>query len=430
MYTILVLTLLCILIAFLIWGRIERQWISLAMALILIFSGAITFNDAFRYVDWDVLGLILGVNLLTIYLGKCGFVNIITKHMVKIFGHSTYLMFFSLSMMSGLISMFMENVSVVILLFPIVYSISSSLGINPVAPTIIMTFSANLAGSATMIGDPPAIVTASSFGLTFTDFILYKGKPSMFFFTLISMIGATAISSYICSRRISLTSSTTNRTYLETKIDRIFLIESIAFLLVKIVLLSLRNILGIPLSLTAIIAVGGITTARLIHRDTSSIIYIFKHGFEWRLLLFLLGVFILSGSFEKHDVAYIFAEKIVYIFRDNCVALASLLLWMSVAFSAVIDNLPYTLTMIPVVKKVAEFVLIDPVIIVWSILIGTTLGGNLTYIGASANITAIRLLERNGHSVSFTEFIKIGIIYNTVSVILAWIIYIYAYFMI
>lgn len=433
MYIVIVLALLCALIAFLIWGKIARHWVSIAIALTLLLTGALTLGEAFEYVDWDVLGLILGMSFLTIYLEQSGFATYIARYFIERFGHSTYLLMFSLSLVAGLVSVIMENVSVVILLYPVIYSIFASLNLDPVIPIIMVALSANIAGSATMIGDPPAIITAGAFKLAFMDFIFYRGKPSMFFFTLVSMVTAIAVTSYIYSNKIAkrdyLSRSVGSTiTDVDNNIDNVFLAEAVVFLAVKIILLSFRHILAIPLSLTAATAVGGLTIVRLIHRDVKSVAYALKHGFEWKLLVFLLGVFMLSGAFEKHGVARLFAEGLVNTFRDNVVALTTALLYLSVALSAVLDNVPITTTMIPVVKSIAEMIIVDPVVVMWAILIGITLGGNLTYIGASANVTAVRLLEKRGHNVSFTDFIKLSVIYNTTSVVLAWILYIAIYF--
>lgn len=428
MYVVLIPLLLVAFIALLIWGKIERQWVSLAIAFMLILLGAISIDEIFTYVDWDVLGLILGVSILTVYLEKSGFAEVIARHIIRLSKGSIYLLVFFISLVAGLISILMENVSVVVLLFPIVYNICTSLGIDPVIPTIMLTLSANIAGSATMIGDPPAILTAGAFKLTFTDFIIYRGKPSMFFFTLTSMMLAITVTSIVSSRNINIKRGISNsKNGISISIDRPFLVEAIVFLAIKIALLSFRHTLHIPFSLTAAVAVGGITIARIIHRDADSVVYAFKHGFEWKLLLFLIGIFVLSGAFEKHGIAYMFAEGLVWIFKDNLVALTSSLLYLMVILSSVIDNVPLTMTMIPVAKKISELLLLDPVVLMWSVLIGITLGGNLTYMGASANVTAVRLLEKQGHNVSFTDFIKISIIYNTISVVSAWILYIVFY---
>lgn len=431
MYGLLSFTLLVFLVSMLIWGRIERHWISIIVLVVLLISGSLTPYEIYEYANWDVLGLILGVSILTIYLEESGLSSFIAGYVVNWSRNSRLLFTIIVSMIAGFISIFMENVSVVILMFPIVVSASRILGVNPVIPSILMALSANISGSATMIGDPPAIITAGAFNLSFTDFIIYKGKPSMFFFTIISMISAILVASYLSHKHVEKE----NRSFMNggnvylRQGEKLFMLEALTALSIKIILLSLRHVLGIPLSMTAVISVGFISILRLLHHDIASITRALRNGFEWKLLLFLIGVFALSGAFEKHGLARLFAEGIIGIVGLNSAVIATTILFLNVALSSVIDNVPITVTMIPIISRLSELTSIDPVILMWSALIGLTLGGNLTYIGASANVTVVRLLEKNGYNVSFTDFMRISLVYNTVSVLIAWILYLALYFL-
>ncbi|MEM1679418.1 MAG: SLC13 family permease [Ignisphaera sp.] len=427
MYAILVLLSLALLIAFLIWGKVERHWVGLGLALLLIVSGAISPLEAVGYIDWDVLGLILGVSIYTVYLERSGFAYVVARSILKRTGHSLYVTLFTLSFSAGLVSIFVENVSVVLLFYPITFALSNALGIEPTIPMIFVALSSNMAGSATMVGDPPAILTAGAFKLSFMDFIIYDGKPSMFFFTLISMILAITVAGYISLKNVKIIGvgnvGGTSNALEEVAVDRTFLMEAIAFLIAKISILSLRNVLAVPLSFSAAIAVGGLTLTRLLHRDTDSVKQAFKQGFEWKLIVFLTSIFILSGAFEKHGIAKAFGEYIVYRLGGDVFKITSVLIWLCATFSAVIDNVPMTLTMIPVIKTASNLLTYNPVVLMWSVLIGITLGGNLTYIGASANVAAVRILEKNDHSVTFVKFMRISLIYNTISLLAAWLLY-------
>ncbi|MEM0005291.1 MAG: SLC13 family permease, partial [Ignisphaera sp.] len=316
MYAILVLLSLALLIAFLIWGKVERHWVGLGLALLLIVSGAISPLEAVGYIDWDVLGLILGGSIYTVYLERSGFAYVVARSILKRTGHSLYVTLFTLSFSAGLVSIFVENVSVVLLFYPITFALSNALGIEPTIPMIFVALSSNIAGSATMVGDPPAILTAGAFKLSFMDFIIYDGKPSMFFFTLIPMILAITVAGYISLKNVKIIGvgnvGGTSNALEEVAVDRTFLMEAIAFLIAKISILSLRNVLAVPLSFSAAIAVGGLTLTRLLHRDTDSVKQAFKQGFEWKLIVFLTSIFILSGAFEKHGIAKAFGEYIVY----------------------------------------------------------------------------------------------------------------------
>lgn len=427
MYAILVLASLALLIVFLVWGKVERHWVGLGLALLLIVSGAISPLEAVDYIDWDVLGLILGVSIYTVYLERSGFAYVVARSILKRTGHSVYVTLFTLSLSAGLVSAFVENVSVVLLFYPITFALSSALGIEPTVPMIFVALSSNIAGSATMVGDPPAILTAGAFKLSFMDFIVYDGKPSMFFFTLISMILAIAIAGYISLKNVKIIRvgnvGGTSNALEKVAVDRTFLIEAIVFLIAKISILSLRNVLAVPLSFSAAIAVGGLTFARLLHRDSDSVKQAFRQGFEWKLIVFLASIFILSGAFEKHGIAKAFGEYIVYRLGGDVFKITSVLIWLCTIFSAVIDNVPMTLTMIPVIKTASNLLAYNPVLLMWSVLIGITLGGNLTYIGASANVAAVRILEKNNHSITFVRFMRIGLVYNTTSLLAAWFLY-------
>ncbi len=434
MYEIIVLLCFAILIALLILGKIERHWLSLAILFVLIVTHTVNINDVVLFVDWDVLGLILAMSILTIYLEECGLMDMASQFILKHTSKSVFRTIFISSFIAGLVSIFLENVSVVLLFAPIVFRLCRAIGINPVEPLILMTLSANIAGSATMIGDPPAIITASAFKLTFIDFIIYDGKPSMFFFTLISMILAIAISSWNVLKSIKNTKmgivegfNNYNQVNVMKGSNRSFVIETTIFLLIKIVLLSIRNVIHIPLTIIALIAVGGISIARLLHHDLQSIKNAVKHGFEWKLIIFLVGVFTLSYAFQKHGIAERVGKTMYSLGMSSTLIVTSIIIWISVALSAVIDNVPYVVTMIPVIKTLSNMMSIDPVVLMWSLLLGTTLGGNLTYIGASANVTAVRILEKQGYRVSFQKFITISLIYNTIAVVSAWILFEFIY---
>lgn len=429
MYVAIVLISLLLLIALLTWGRIERQWIGLAIALLLVVSGAVTLEEAAGYIDWDVLGLILGISVYTIYLERSGFAQLVAYYILKHTGHSLYTLVVTLSLSAGLVSVFIENVSVVLLFHPVVFTLSRALGIEPTLPMIFVALSSNIAGSATMVGDPPAIITAGAFRLSFTDFIVYRGKPSMFFFTIASMILAISITCRLSLKSMASVESFSSGFEVlgRERIDRLFFVETISLLAVKIALLSLRSIIPVPLSLSAAIAVGGVTLARLIHRDVESVKRAFKQGFEWRLLLFLASVFTLSGAIEKHGIARMFGEYIVSSVGGDVIKVTSAIILLCTLLSSVIDNVPITLSMIPIVRTASAILNYDPVVIMWAALIGITLGGNLTYIGASANVTAVRILEKNSHTITFLEFIKISIVYNTVSLSSAWLLYTLTY---
>ncbi len=425
MYPVLVLTLLFAMIVMVAIGKPEREWIGLILITTLLATGAVSIIEGINYVNWDVLGLILGMSIFSVLMEESGIAEYIADMLLSRI-KSPFILFYTVILSAGIVSIALENVTVVLLYAPIVFNIVKKTSSDP-APFIVgIALSSNMAGSATMIGDPPAIITAGHYDLKFTDFIFYKGKPSMFFITLIPMIISCLTYTIITLRSNQKINPVQNNAEIGVrKYDRAYMAETLLFLSVKITLLSIRDIIHIPLSLAALVGVGGLILTRIIvHKDYSSVKTSIKKGFEWKLLVFLIGVFILSGSFAKYGLADETAKGLLGLAGGNLFILTGILIWFSVAVSAVIDNTPYVVTMLPVIDDLAANTGVEPIVYAWALLLGATLGGGITYIGASANLVAVRLLEKRGRRITFIEFIKRSIPFNIVNILAGWLLFI------
>ncbi len=428
MYDILVLILLILMVTLVAIGRPKRYVIGLLLIIVLLVSQAVSIEELISYINWDVLGLILGMSIYTVFLEISGIAELIARYLVyKI--RNTFILFLALILAAGIVSIALENVTTVLLFAPIVFKIGKITGVNIVPLMIGVALSANMSGSATMIGDPPAIITAGHYDLSFIDFVFYNGKPSMFFMTLIPMIVSCLTYTYFYigrrSEEITFGEMIFDKKNMWSGIDKLFVFETLFFLSIKIILLSIRDIIHTPLSLAAAVGVGGLALTRLLlHRDKKNVVYAFKNGFEWELLVFLAGVFVLSGAFAKYGLAERFAKELISLTGDNLFLLTAVLIWFSVAVSAVLDNVPYVATMLPVIDGLARDTGKDPIIYAWALLLGATLGGGITYIGASANLVTIRLLEKKNYRVSFTGFIKYSLPFNIVNILTGWALFI------
>ncbi len=402
-----------------------RHWFAIAAGSILVVLGVLSVEDAILSIDYNVIALVLGMSILTVYLEESGFIDVCT-HAIERKVRNSFSIVLLITLLAGSISIFLENVTVVLLIAPIALRLAVRHNLNPIPIVIGTALASNMAGSATMVGDPPAVMAASHFNLSFMDFIFYKGKLSMFFMTLIPMIFACIVVSILAIRQkgFELPREIYADMFIERKrVNRVFLAEVSAFLGLKILLLSVRKELGIPLYVPPIIAVVGTTIVRALHRDWNSIKKAFAEGFEWRIVLFLIGVFMISRAFAITGLASDIAHAVLHIGRGDLFIITTLLVYASVAASAFIDNVPYTAAMLTVIDEISLKLGIDPVIIAWAVLLGTTLGGNLTYIGASANVVAVRYLEKHNLPTSFAKFIRLSLPFNTVSVVLGWIMF-------
>jgi len=423
MYEILTLALFIAMIAMLIINKPERHWVGLILLIILIASGAMYIDDFFKYIEWDVLGLVLCMHIYLVFLERSGGASHLARYLVKKINSPTLLSFIII-LIAGIISIVLDNVTTVLIIAPIAYKLTSRIKLDQVALIIGITLSANMAGSATMIGDPPAIITAGHYKLDFMDFIIYDGKPSMFFMTLIPMIVSTYVYT-ILSVKPGKLNNVQNMVDEDTdRVDKTFVYESLLFLAIQILLLSFRKSLNILLTEAALINVCGLALTRIIiHRDRESVRKALVNGFEWKTIMFLAGVFLLSGAFEKHGLAKELAETFL-TFTGDLFYLTTLLIWFSVAVSAVLDNTPYVTTMIPVIDVLAGKMGVDPIVLAWALLLGTTLGGGITYIGATANVVGVRFLENKGYRISFIDFVRKSLVFNIVNVLTGWFLYI------
>jgi len=421
----LVLLLLALLVVFSSISKTQlyRHYISLALGLLALALGLIMPSKAIDYVNFDVLGLIVGMSIMSVYMEISGLVDIVASAIERKI-KNVFTLYFLITLTAGIISIALENVTVVLMILPIVYALSSKFKIDPRPLAIGVALASNLSGSATMIGDPQAIITAGYFNIGFSDFIVYKGKPSMFFFTIAAMIAACFAISYIGSRK-HISGNVTLKTK-ESSVnvrDKVFALETMFFLGLKIALLTFRSILNLSLTEVAIIAVAGLSITRLASGDKMSVKDALIRGFEWKTVMFLLGVFILSGAFAEQSLAKDVAYAIISYAGLSLFTLTTALVWISVVISAFIDNIPYITVMLPVIEEIHVKIGVEAIMLAWALLLGATLGGNLTYIGASANVIAVRNLEEHGHKVSFTDFIKLSIPFNTISVVTGWILY-------
>lgn len=422
----LVLLLLALLVIFSSISKTQpyRHYVSLVLGLLALILGLIMPDKALGYINFDVLGLIVGMSIMSVYMEISGLVDIVASALERRI-KNVFTLYFLITLTAGVISIALENVTVVLMIIPIVYALSSKFKIDPRPLAIGVALASNLSGSATMIGDPQAIITAGYFNIGFSDFIVYKGKPSMFFFTIAAMVTSCFTISYIGSKRRISSSNKIFRSEGSTALvkDKVFALETLGFLGLKIVLLTFRSLLNLTLTEVAIIAVTGLSITRLISGDKVSVREALIRGFEWKTVMFLLGVFILSGAFAEQSLAKDVAYAIMSYAGSSLFTLTSALVWISVAVSAFIDNIPYITVMLPVIEEMHVKLGVEAITLAWALLLGATLGGNLTYIGASANVVAVRNLEEHGYRVSFLDFVKLSIPFNTISVVTGWILY-------
>jgi len=402
--------------------EVKRHIVAVFTIVSLLVLGLISPRDFYVLVDWDVVGLVVCMSVYSAILEISGFARWAAWGVAKRIKRPLLLLYM-LILLSGLVSLILENTVTVFIFAPVVLAVASLLNIDVKKLLVGIALAAGMSGSATMIGDPPAIIVAGRYNLAFTDFIIYESKPSMFFITLIPMIVATGAHVLYNFRHTKIKRIDPDELGVNT-INKKFVFEALVFLLVKILLLSLRRELHLSLTLPALIALSGIYVTRIaLHRDYECVKKSLKEGLDYKLPLFLVSIFLLSGSLKRYEVTDIVAGYIVKYVGTSTLVLGIVVFAISALLSSLIENIPVTLTLIPVVDYIAPQIGVSPIILVWGMLSGLTAGGGYTYIGSGANVVAVHILDSKGSKITFSGFTKTALAFNIVNTTLVLALY-------
>jgi len=388
---------------------------SVGILVLLIFK-SITLNQAIGSINYNVLGVFIGTMTLSSLFIHSGVPAYLAAKLVNK-SHSVGIAFFLVCCLSGLISSFTENVATVLIIAPLALEIASVLAINPVVLLIGVSLSANLQGCATMIGDSPSIILAMESGMNFNDFFWmpaiktggHLGKPGIFF-----AVQAGAIASFYTLWRIfgkyKQQPARINLITPKTWVPSWFLLFMVLSLIISSFLPNKPQyiIAGICLFWGLV----GFLWQALSRGETSSLL----RDLDWQSFFFLIGIFILVGSLSFCGIIEDIAKYIVSFSGQNPLFAYSLIVLVSVLVSAFVDNIPYTLAMIPAAKLVAANLGVSMYPFLFGLLIGACLGGNITPIGAACNVVTIGLLRRKGYQVKFSEFLRIGLPFTLAAV--------------
>lgn len=326
-----------------------------------------------------------------------------------------------LSLFAGIVSAFVDNVATVLMIAPIGLAICKKINISPIPVLICIAVSSNLQGAATLVGDTTSIILGGAANMNFLDFFFMNGRPGMFFATELGALVSLLIVFFLF-RKEKEPIQAKIETVVEDYVPSYLMILTVVLLIVAsfipepadVVLQtiwSLRN--GIICVLLCVIGI----IYECVKKKNSDSFKLVISEMDKDTLLILFGLFIIIAGITSAGVIDVIAGLFYNIAGDNPFVLYTLIVFISVALSAFIDNIPYVTTMLPVVSSLAAMMGVEPLVFYFGLLIGATLGGNLTPIGASANITAIGILRKNGYEVKNSDFLKIGVPFTLAAVI-------------
>ncbi|MBN2453210.1 MAG: anion permease [Candidatus Omnitrophica bacterium] len=409
-----VITLYVFLAAYLLFVLLpaRRAVVAVTAGVVLIFAGAISVRDALYSVNWNVMGIFVGM----LVVADAFMESRVPAYLAEIIVDrmkSTAWAILSICILSSFISAFVENVATVLIVAPVALSLARKLKINPVKMMIAIAISSNLQGTATLIGDPPSMLLGGFAKMNFADFFCYHGRPSIFFAVEIGAIASFAVLYFIfmhLRKKAQLIPVERVRSWVPT-----------GLLVLLILMLAASSFFDTGFSYlagTICMLFGAISVAWKKFINRKPVLGALKK-LDWETTFFLAGVFILVGAVTLTgwiDKAALFLSGIV---GPNILLAYVLLIIMSVTLSAFIDNVPFLAAMLPVAISMSAKLGIKPPLLLFGLLIGASLGGNITPIGASANIVACGLLKKEGYEVRFGEFMKIGVPFTLAAVIAA-----------
>lgn len=354
-----------------------------------------------NFVDFNVIFLLVSMMIIVSITTRSGVFSWLANELLKLTKGHPVSVLVVLGLFTAVVSAFLDNVTTVILIMPITFSIAKKLDINPIPFLLTEIVASNIGGTATLIGDPPNIIIGSTAGFTFMDFI--KELTGIVAVILVCVIAMLAI----CFRK-SLKADPEKMNEI-TKIDNTHTITDKKLMIRSLIVLSFV-ILGFVLHdmihiETCIVAMLGASILLLFEKPTEIL-----RDVEWNTIFFFIGLFIIIGGLEASGGIKLMAEWVLNVTKGSESATAMIILWASGIISGVIDNIPYTATMAPMIAEIQKVMGQSYAYPLWWCLsLGACLGGNMTIIGAAANVIVSENAAKEGHPISFMGFLKYGI---------------------
>jgi len=421
------LSIIAIAVFFIVFGLISFELIdkttaALTGAVIFILLRAIDQEKAFANIDWNVIFLLIGMMIIVIITKNTGVFQFLALRCAKIAKGSPVRIIVYLSLITAIISAFLDNVTTIMILTPITILIAVELELSPTPFIIAEAVASNIGGTATLIGDPPNIMIGSAENFTFLDFII-NVTP-----IIVIILFVYLILIYLFFRKRLIVSNERKARIMEfdeskTITDKRLLVKSLIVLTLVILGFIFHGFLNIH---AATVALTGAMLLLLI--SDSHKIEKYLTEIDWQTLLFFCGLFIMVNGLVELGIINKIANKLLEFTKGNIKNTATCILWGSGILSAVIDNIPYVATMIPLLQKMQQTIGVETLKPVWwALSLGACLGGNGTLIGASANVISAGIAAKNGYKISFWEFTKFGAIITIITLILCnfWILLIY-----
>ena len=394
----------------------KRPYVALVSAILYVVLGIMPVGQIFTEIDWNVLMMLAGTMGTVFLFIESKMPNRLADLLLKKTPNVMWVAV-AMSLFAGIVSAFVDNVATVLMIAPVGLAICKKLNMAPVAMLICISVSSNLQGAATLVGDTTSIMLGGYADMNFLEFLFMEGRPGIFWAV---ELGA------LCTIPVIMMIFRKNRQPVEvrelTPVEDFF--PSLLLVGTVVLLIIASFVPNTPAMINGIICMTlfiiGLIRATVKYKGQGLAKAALKE-IDYKTLLLLGSLFVVIGSLEAAGVIDRIAQLFVSIGGDNLFLMYSLIVWGSVIMSAFIDNIPYVATMLPVVTGIAAMMGCNPTVLYFGLLSGATLGGNLTPIGASANIATIGILQKEGYKVKTSDFLKIGVPFTLTAVIVGYV---------
>jgi len=391
--------------------KLHRAACALIGAMLLVLIGILEPKEALGFIDFNTIGVLIGMMMFVAVVKNSGLFEFLAVKSAKIAKGNPWRIMVAFMIITAVLSAFLDNVTTVLLIGPMTFSICQRLELNPVPFLMTQIIASNVGGTATLIGDPPNIMLGSAADISFLQFVIYDGP-----IVVITMVATVFAFKFMYGKGLSVAPEKMELIMQmdegEMIKDRVLFIKSVIMIFLVAVAFLLHDTLELKTSVIALscaalmIMIGG--------QDVEETV----HDVEWPTIVFFAFLFIVVGGLEKVGLIHMLAETLINATGTHYVVLMIVILWVSAICSAVLDNIPFVATLIPLILTM-ETEGIDVWPLWWAVSIGACFGGNGTIIGASANVVLTGIAGRRGYPITFIQFLKVGAPMMIMSIILA-----------
>lgn len=411
-----------------------RSWVALGSAIIFTIwlsfickDPSVSYNvlDSLKAIDFNVLMMIAGTMGIVVLFIESKMPMCIADVLLSKF-KTVRASIVAMAVLAGLVSAFVDNVATVLMIAPIALAVCKKQNMSPVGPIIAIAVSSNLQGAATLVGDTTAILLGGYAGMNFFDFFFWQGRPGIFWAVEIGA-ALTAVILFVVFRKQKEPLSLTDKTEVTDYVPTALMLGVIVLLICASflpqpeggALLTLYNLRNGLICMTLLV-VGLIVN--VIRTKNSTMAKQVIKEMDYQTIILLASLFIVINGITAAGVIDKLANLLATLGGGNVFLMYTIIVFASVLISAFVDNIPYVLTMLPVVTSVATAMGCEPYVLFFGLLVGATLGGNITPIGASANITGIGILRKEGYEVKTGDFMKISVPFTLTAVLSGYLI--------